>query len=179
MGMAIFIISLAVVFLTTILAYVVSRLGFQGAWPPPDAPPLPALLIGSTVLIVVSSGSMLRAVASVRADRLEHLQRWIVVTFVLGVGFLVVQGLAWRELVAAHFLVDDHLYAWAFYLLTGIHAAHLLGGLVPMAVVLVRSSKRRYSSERYQGIQMLATYWHFLDLAWIGLYATLIWGASE
>lgn len=179
MGMAIFIVSLAVIFLTTILAYVVSRLGFQGEWPPPDAPPLPALLIGSTVLIVVSSGSMMRAVAAVRANRLVDLQRWIIVTFVLGIGFLVVQGLAWEELVAAHFLVNDHLYAWAFYLLTGIHAAHLLGGLVPMVVVLVRSIKKRYSSERCRGVQTLATYWHFLDVAWIALYATLIWGASS
>ena len=176
--MALFIVSLAVVFLTAILAYVISRLGYQGTWPPPEAPGLPLLLVVSTAIIVVSSGSMMRAMAAVQRDWLLGLQRWMLVTLVLGVSFLVVQAFAWWELIRAYLLIDGSLYAWSFYVLTGMHAAHLVGGLIPMVVVLVRAYKRRYSSENYQGVAYLSTYWHFLDIAWIALYATLMWGEA-
>jgi cytochrome c oxidase subunit III len=72
-----------------------------------------------------------------------------------------------------------HLYAWTFYFLTGLHAVHVLGGLIPMFFVTVRAARLGYTRENHRSVAYLAMYWHFLDVAWITLYLTLLWGVSS
>ncbi len=69
------------------------------------------------------------------------------------------------------------LYAWTFYVLTAMHAAHVIGGLPAMAITAFRASRASYTPENHRGIVYCAMYWHFLDGAWIVLYATLWLGS--
>ena len=74
--------------------------------------------------------------------------------------------------------IQSNLWAWTFYVLTALHALHVLGGILPMAVVTRNALQHRYTPENHRGVTYVGMYWHFLDVAWLGLYATLWWATS-
>jgi len=175
-GMWLFLIVLAVVFAATILAYLIVRIDNGDAFVPPDAPRPPGLLLASTLALVLSSFTMQRALRAGRAGD-PRQGGLMLVTLLLALAFLAAQGLAWRELYRLNLAISDNLYAWTFYVLTGLHAAHVLGGLPPMIVTTVRASRAAYGPDDHRGITYCAMYWHFLDAVWIVLYATLLIGS--
>ena len=61
----------------------------------------------------------------------------------------------------------------SFYVLTGIHAAHIVGGLIPLIIVATRATTGRYTPAYYPGVRYTAMYWHFLDVVWLTLFVTL------
>jgi cytochrome c oxidase subunit 3 len=174
-GMLAFIASLAMIFAATILGVVVVRLEDDGAWPPVGLPGLPSLLAWSTVVLLLSSGTMWLASRAAGRGHAGPLARWMVATFGLAVIFLGLQGLAWWQLLSASVEITDHLYAWTVYVLTALHALHVVGGIVPMAIVTWNAIRDRYTVENHRGVTYVGLYWHFLDVAWLGLYATLLW----
>ncbi|MAB72272.1 MAG: hypothetical protein CMJ54_07165 [Planctomycetaceae bacterium] len=175
-GMLIFIASLAMIFAGAILGFLVVRLEDEGTWPPPGMPSLPWSLLFSTVVLVASSVTFLRATGALRRDDGPGLVRWLSVTLMLALVFLTVQTFAWWDLVGRGMDFSRHLYAWTFYFLTGLHAVHVLGGVIPLWIVTrrVRGGDRSESVRR--GVAYTAMYWHFLDVAWVVLYLTLIAG---
>lgn len=179
--MWLFIVSLAMVFATVAIAYVVVRLQLvsEGDWRPPDSPGVPRILILSTILLVASSGTLWQAsrVASRSAGPVA-VGRWMLLTVLLVAGFLASQIAAWDQLVEANLSFNSSLYAWLFYILTGIHALHVLGGLGPLVLTTCHAFKGRYQGapDRRRGLTYCGMYWHFLDVAWILLYALLLWG---
>ena len=178
MGMYILLLSLGMLFASGLLGYVVIRVEDSESWPPPGMSGLPWLLVISTFLIVISSGSMWFANRSAINGSRKALQAWMLITLVLGLSFLVFQVLAWLEMSAGKASFTEHLYAWSFYFLTALHAAHLIGGLIPMLIVTARSFGKGYSPENHRGVTYLGMYWHFLDGAWVLLFLTLIWGSG-
>ena len=178
-GMLIFIASLAMIFAASILGVMVVRLDDQGVWPPPGMPALPLTLFWSSMVLIASSGTQVLASRAAARGQGEALRRWMLVTFSLAVTFMVMQGWAWSELLDRGLDFSRHLYAWTFYFLTGLHAVHVLGGLIPMFFVTVRAARLGYTRENHRSVAYLAMYWHFLDVAWITLYLTLLWGVSS
>ncbi|MDZ4831989.1 MAG: cytochrome c oxidase subunit 3 [Phycisphaerae bacterium] len=179
-GMLLFILTLAIIFASTILAFVVVRLGptNAGRWPPPDAPPLPLALLASTLVLFLSDATIhVARVAAARGER--STGPWMLVTFVLALGFLATQYWAWSQAARAHMVLTEDLYAWTFYVLTALHAAHVIGGIVPMAIVTGRAFRGAYGPGRDDGVATCALYWHFLDIVWLALYATLWWGSQR
>jgi cytochrome c oxidase subunit 3 len=179
-GLWLFLLTLAVIFVSTLLAYVIVRLSPMNvdAWPPPDMPPLPDTLVYSTIVLLLSSVTM--HVALVAARRGERtVGGWMIATLALGIVFMVLQIVAWSAAAAANMAFEKHLYAWTFYVLTMLHAVHVLGGLGPMLVTTVRACRGAYHPENTVGIVYCAMYWHFLDAIWIVLYLTLLWGSQR
>jgi cytochrome c oxidase subunit 3 len=177
-GMWLFLLTLAVVFVATIIGYLAVRISPINAstWPPPSMPPLPGVLFWSTGALLVSSWTMHRGVRA--CERGEASQgRWMLTTLVLGIVFLALQVIAWREAIADNMRIADHLYAWTFFVLTGLHGAHVVGGLIPLGVVTVKALGGRYGPNRASGAIYCGMYWHFLDAVWIVLYATLWLGS--
>lgn len=173
LGVAIFLISLSVLFVASLVGYFVIRLQSE-AWPPPGTPDLPSGLWWSTLLILISSITIQGAVFAVRADRLYLMRALLFVTTLLGFGFLVCQGLNWRNLLQSQVPPTASLYAYTFYTLTGLHAAHVIGGLIHLTVVTVKAFRGKYWSLFHPGVRYAAMYWHFLDVVWIILFATLV-----
>lgn len=177
-GMWLLLVTLGVLFVAGILGYLVVRLGQDPLEPfvPEGAPPLPRSLLVSTLMLLASGATMHATVRSVRAGdgRAGGLAG---LTLLLGLGFLAVQVWAWAELWRAQLRLADSLYAWTFYVLTGLHAAHVIGGLVPLTLVWRRAAAGRYSPAHPEGVVYCAMYWHFLDAVWLALYATL-WAGS-
>jgi len=168
--MAIFLLSLAVLFLASLIALVAVRWRTGGGAGPSSLPPTLAL---STALILAASATVQVAAGAARANRQLLLRVTLLATLALGLAFLASQASAWGQLIAARMTMRSSLWGWSFYFLTGLHAAHVLGGLVPLGIVTVNAFHGRYSPLRSSSPRFVAMYWHFLGAVWIVLYATL------
>jgi cytochrome c oxidase subunit III len=128
---------------------------------------LPKVLWLSTMLIAASSAGFELARHVYRKGEWRLARRVLWLTAVLAVGFLGCQVSAWRELVRQGMYLTENPHSAFFYMFTGLHAAHLAGGLIALYVVLRGRSKRR------EVIDVLAYYWHFLGVLWLGLFQVL------
>ncbi len=182
LGVWLFLLTLAMVFATTIVGYVVVRLQLISAndWKPEGAPGLPWELFVSTVLLLASSVSTHAArSAAGKGGTGRTVGTWMALTCALAVGFLVFQALAWGVLIRQELTFGDSLYAWLFFVLTGLHGLHVLCGLPPLAIVTRRAFHGAYGSEpvSHAGLTFFAMYWHFLDGVWLVLFLVLLWGS--
>jgi cytochrome c oxidase subunit 3 len=128
--------------------------------------PLPRMLWVSTNLILASSLSFETARRLWRHGQLRLASRFLLGTACLGAAFLASQLTAWRSLVHAGVYMTHNPYSSFFYLFTGLHAAHLAGGLIALFVILGRKRRELIDAACY--------YWHFLGLLWIALFAILM-----
>jgi cytochrome c oxidase subunit 3 len=170
--MLVFLLSLSVLFLASIIGYLVVR-SRAAEWPPPGSPKLPAGLWVSTVIILVSSGTIQSALRSVRRNRLGALIGFMLMTLLLAVVFLVSQAVNWAWLMGIQATTQAELYLFTFYLLTGLHAAHVIGGVVLLSVVTAKAFRGRYSPRHHPGVRYAAMYWHFLDGVWLVMFVLL------
>ncbi len=173
LGMRILLASLSMLFASTITGYAVIR-SRAAAWPPPGVPSLPAGLWLSTALLVASSFTMYVALSGIRQGRQKALRTWLMLTFALGVAFLLSQTASWFVLVAERMTAKTNLYAFMFYLLTGLHAAHVVGGLIPLGFTVARAWKGSYTATSHAGVDHVSVYWHFLGVVWLILFVVLM-----
>jgi cytochrome c oxidase subunit 3 len=172
MGMKVLVLALSMLFGASLIGYMVVRLRAP-AWPPPGMPHLPDALWLSTVVIVISSFTMHSAVRAARHARQASLRTAMLLTTFLAVLFLLSQTVNWFSLAAASLTAGTNLYGFTFYVLTGLHAAHVIGGVIPLAVVTVRSWQGRYSAAFHPGVEYVAIYWHFLAVVWVVMFTLL------
>ncbi len=143
-------------------------------WPPEGTPELPVALWLSTALIVFSSFTIHAAVGAARDDAQRRLRTLTVLTLLFAIGFVIGQALNWWLAVGAELPPYRNMFAINFYLFTGLHALHVLGGLAPLAVVAVNAQRDRYTPDRHNGLRWTAWYWHFVDVVWLLMFATLL-----
>ncbi len=172
LGMRLFLASLSVLFAASITAYLVVR-ARAATWPPPDMPSLPSGLWLSTAIILASSLTVQRALSSARRDRRAQIYYGLLLTSALGVAFLFTQAINWWRLLAAHVTAGVNLYAFTFFTLTGLHAAHVIGGLIPLIIVTARARRGLYSSRFHPGVYYCTAYWHFLDIVWLVMFSLI------
>lgn len=136
---------------------------------------LPPAFYVSTAIILISSITMQLALSAVKKDRLQDVKRMLILTLLLGVGFVFAQFLGWMALIREGvYFVDKQTPSGSFfYVITGLHLAHLAFGLLGLIVTTFKAIRERYSSENYLGVSLCATYWHFLDGLWIYLFVFL------
>ena len=157
-------ISISAFFIALVIAY-----SWRKHTPPFwDPVPIPKTLLLSTVLILLSSGTFETARQLFRRGQWRIALQFLLATASLGTAFLASQLTAWRSLVMHGAFLAKNPHSSFFYLFTGLHAAHLIGGLVLLFVVLLGKSKRR------ELVDVAANYWHFLGVLWIVLYSVLI-----
>ncbi len=97
----------------------------------------------------------------------------MIVTAVLALAFLIVQAFNWYAILEANTAVKSTIYGFTFFVLTGLHALHVIGGIVPIWVVTRRANTGRYSAKDHDGVRLCAYYWHFLGVVWIILFVAL------
>lgn len=173
--MRLFLASLSVLFLASIVGYLVIRLRAP-EWPPPGTPPLPFGLVWATLVLLVSSGTMHVAFKGARSGNGSLLRAGLALTFLLGVVFLVLQVHNWSVLKAASVTAERDLYGFTFFLLTVLHAVHVLGGLAGLGVTTAKAFRGAYSAENHTGVQLASMYWHFLDVVWVVVFVVLYLG---
>lgn len=172
-GMWVGLASILMLFTALTSAYIV-RAASSNDW---KALPMPRILLLSTALILISSGTLELAKRKLKSALEGSYKTWLLITAALGVGFLASQLFAWRQLVQQGVYVSSHPHSSFFYLLTATHAVHLLGGLLALLYLIVRT-RSSLSDERLQGRRLAAVgavslYWHFMDILWIYLFLLL------
>ena len=158
-------------------ALIASYINLSGGeqWPPIV---VPRLLWLSTGLILLSSLTLEAARRSLKAGSDGAYVVWLFVTLLLGLGFLASQVSAWRELVAQGLYLATNTHSSFFYLLTGAHALHLLGGILGLSYLLLRTRRRREGvgaeMRRRAAVGVVTVYWHFMDGLWLLLFLLLL-----
>ena len=102
------------------------------------------------------------------------LREWFVLTYIMGAIFIGGQAFEYTELVHEGITLPSSAYGTMFYLTTGFHGLHVMGGLVAFLFVLGRTLvARRFTHEQAVTAIVVSYYWHFVDVVWIGLFATI------
>jgi len=152
-------------------AYIVKR--NQPNWQGYDLPPV---FFYSTAVILVSSLTMLVAVRKFKERRMDIYRRMLLVTAVLGTVFMALQWIGFKtlqdsgiKLVGAGSNVSGSFLA----VIAGVHMLHVLGGVVALVIMLLKAFSSKTKSYSRVGVEVAATYWHFVDILWIYLFIFL------
>ena len=180
LGIILFIVSEAVMFGAFFAQYFYNRI-LSDSWPtraglPPGfekVPSFPLPLI-MTVLLVASGFTAHWAQNAIRRDDRDQFTGWLIVTILLGLGFLGVQAYEYANFIFVEgFTITSGIYGTVFYSLTGLHGLHVTIGAILLIGVLIRGFMGHFSSRSHFGVEGTILYWHFVDVVWIALYATL------
>ncbi len=133
---------------------------------------VPFAAVNTTILVLSSVTCQLGVFAAERGDVIR-LRFWFIVTFVMGAVFVVGQIYEYTKLVDEGVTLQT-TYGSVFYLTTGFHGLHVTGGLVAFLFVLGRTyAARRFTHEQATSAIVVSYYWHFVDVVWIALFATI------
>ncbi len=140
-------------------------------WPPPgDTLDVVPVLI-ATILLVLSSGTMQMAVHRTTKGDKSGFLGWLMLTFALGALFVGMQASDWAN---RPFDISQNAYTSCFYVLTGFHAIHVIGGLFGMTLMGFRAKKSvRFGHRTAPAVEFLSYYWHFVDVVWIALFGAI------
>jgi cytochrome c oxidase subunit 3 len=170
LGMFLFIASEIMLFGAFFTAYFFVRVVNGTPWPTPPFH-LPIFVAGvNTAILVTSSFTMHWALQSIKKDNHAGLQAGMLLTFLLGLTFLLTQGLEYSRI---GFNTGDGAFATIFFCLTGLHGAHVFVGLTLLGFTTVRAFRGHFSSEHHHGVEIPGIYWHFVDVMWIVVYTTI------
>lgn len=166
------VLSIVMKFAAFTSAYIVRR--DEGNWREFD---LPLSLLFNTIIIALSSASMQWAFASARKDEIGRVKTGLAISLVLGLAFVVGQYFSFGDLVAGNTFfggADANPSGSFVYVLMGVHAFHLVTGLIFLAVVLKRTLNYQVHSRAMLSIGNATLYWHFLGGLWLYLYLFLL-----
>ncbi|MBI5944343.1 MAG: heme-copper oxidase subunit III [Chloroflexi bacterium] len=127
-----------------------------------------------TCVLLLSSFFMNRAETSIAHGDTKGFLNGTLITMVLGLGFLIgVVGLEWRLAKLEDVIVNKDVMGGIFYMMTGMHAFHVLTGVIFLFLVWRNGRKGYFTQEQHWGVEAAAVYWHFVDLVWIFFYPAL------
>ncbi|MFN4145627.1 MAG: heme-copper oxidase subunit III [Runella sp.] len=167
-------------FLVVLLVYL-SRKSVNIGWT--DAP-LPTLFWVSTAVIVVSSLTLHLANHAMRLDKFLQFRRYIWATLLLGILFVILQFLGWRQLIEQDVSMVNNPSIGFVYLISGLHLLHILGGIGALSWVSMQALRNSdyvdafvFSVNPPNQLKMRLTtiYWHFVDILWLVLFGFLVW----
>ena len=164
-----FLVTVMMIFAAFTSAYIVRQ--SEGNWLEFD---LPQSFWITSVIILLSSITMHWAYYSAKRDQIRNVKVAMGITVVLGVAFLVGQFIAWGDLVDMNVFFVGNPAGSFVYVLSGLHAAHLVSGVIVLLITLVSAFRYKIHAKRMDQIEMCATYWHFLDGLWLYLFVFLL-----
>lgn len=135
---------------------------------------VPLIFYYSTAAIILSSITIMIAKKAFEDRMMSRYSFWLAVTGVLGVLFVIFQIMGFTQLWDEGITITRNVSFSFLYVIVGLHALHVFGGLVALAIILIKSyskKKRIYSSVN---IDLMSTYWHFVDLLWLYLLVFMI-----
>lgn len=150
-------------------AYIVKR--NQANWLTYD---IPVIFYYSTAVIILSSITIMLSRRAFINREMKHYKGWLFATTVLGIAFVLLQYIGFKELWASGITLTRNVSFSFLYIIVGLHALHVLGGVVGLVVMYLKSYSRRRKNYNRIYIDLMNTYWHFVDLLWIYLLFFLL-----
>jgi cytochrome c oxidase subunit 3 len=175
LGMLAMLVSITALFATIVIAFLV-RSQTRAHW---QAVALPWGLWPSTAVILASSVTLELARRAFEGLDAGRYSRWLLATFVLALVFLGSQAVVFRQLVDQGVYFRQNPHSSLFYIITGSHALHVIGGMAGLFYLIYAASgmasgvKREFRARR-NSFQITAVYWHFLDFLWMALFGVLL-----
>ncbi|QQE13119.1 hypothetical protein JD969_06560 [Planctomycetota bacterium] len=202
-GMQLFLFSIGILFLASMIGFLIidfqirqpyDVIAYTDGSPEnrtitPDIPNvhMPYLLYLSSILIIASSFTMSSALKHVQYQRIPQFTRMIKITLFLAIAFILVQAPAAVELLEQHramlanspandeFMNTRQLALFGFIVfLIALHAAHVIGGIIPLGLITRNAVFGRYDHECYGPVKYITMYWHFLDAVWLVMFVVLL-----
>ncbi|GII90193.1 putative cytochrome c oxidase subunit 3 [Sinosporangium siamense] len=128
----------------------------------------------NTIILVLSSVTCQLGVWAAEKGQVAKLRFWYIVSFLMGSVFVGGQLYEYGELVSHGHTMQHSAYDSVFYLTTGFHGLHVTGGLIAFLFMLGRTyAAKRFTHEQATSAIVVSYYWHFVDVVWIGLFATI------
>jgi len=162
--------SIVMMFAGLTSAYIVKS--NQASWQPIV---IPKSFWYSTLVILLSSLTVQLALLAFKKREMNRYRTLIAVTTILGALFIVMQYIGFRQLWDSGITLRGSGAGQFLYVITGLHAAHVLGGIITLIVMFIKAffgASRNYSSVP---VELAATYWHFVDFLWIYLFIFFMW----
>jgi cytochrome c oxidase subunit III len=176
LGMMLFIASEVMFFAALFAAYFNAKATLP-VFPPEGydhvlrAIPIPLV---ATAILLLSSLTMQWGTSRIRKGDRTGLNRAVAVTLTLGIVFLIIQLYDYYELITVEqFGIDSGVYGTLFYTMTGFHGAHVLGGVIGLAVILSRGLAGQFTQRHHVAVEAVHYYWHFVDVVWVFLFLVL------
>jgi cytochrome c oxidase subunit 3 len=168
--MLLFIASEVMLFGSFFTAYFFVRVVERSDWPP-EGFELPRYVAGvNTAILITSSFTVHWALQSIRRNNRAGMQAGLVLTFLMGLTFLLTQVI---EYARVGFAPHDNAFTTIFFCLTGLHGAHVFVGLTILLFATIRAFRGHFSAAHHYGVELPGIYWHFVDIMWIVVYTTV------
>jgi cytochrome c oxidase subunit 3 len=161
--------SLLMMFIGLTSAYIVKR--NQANWQSFD---LPQFFWYSTVAIIASSVTIYLAEKAFKQREMKKYRSLVITTLVLGVLFIGFQLLGFQQLWAKQVTLTANVSYSFMYVIVGLHATHVLGGLIAMIILFAKAFSTKIRTYNSVPVELVSTYWHFVDVLWIYLLIFLI-----
>ncbi len=168
-GMSLLVLNEATFFAYLLFSYFYLSSLAQHAWPP-EGPPALKLVLPNTLVLIASSVTAWWASRGIEADNRNRLRIGLISSIVLGAVFLTIQGF---EFTSKDFRPNASAYSSSFFTITGFHAAHVLIGLLMLAVILIRAFRGHFRSSNHLAVTNAVLYWHFVDVVWLAVLFSL------
>ncbi|HTB64030.1 MAG TPA: heme-copper oxidase subunit III [Opitutales bacterium] len=169
-GMTGLILAESAIFTIFVVAYLF-YLGKSPAGPSPKQ--VLELPIINTICLLSSSASITFAVRALRRGREDLFRIWWFVTIALGAYFLAGTAHEWDHLIREGLTISTNLFGTTFYSLVGLHASHVVVGLLALTLVLAFALRGAIKTEHVERIEVLALYWHFVDAVWVVVFTVV------
>jgi len=170
-GMACLILAEAAIFIIFVVAYIF-YIGKSLSGPTPrDVLELP---IFSSICLLSSSFTVHKAESALHKGARGATSLWLAATVLLGSIFLAATGAEWYHLIKYdHLTIRTNLFGTTFYSLVGLHATHVIIGLIMLSLALGFSLGGQMTSKHYPRLQVLSLYWHFVDAVWVVVFTVV------
>lgn len=166
-GMWCLIATEAALFAYLLFSYFYLGASAQSQWVP-EMPKL-RLSLPNTVLLLASSAVLWWGEKGIRQGRRGRLSLALVVTVLMGALFVAVQLMEWKDKKLHPW---DSAYASSYFITTGFHLAHVVGGLLILLTLLLWTQLGKFGRERHAAVSIGALYWHFVDVVWLAVFAS-------
>ncbi len=133
----------------------------------------PASMIFSTAVLLISSFTYQKGLLAIRRNQQKHFLNLMAATLALGLLFLVSQFVGWTQLALAGLFSPKNPFCVLFYVITAVHALHLLAGLIWLGIVYTYARRGVFTAKKHLAPELLAIYWHFMDGVWVVLFFML------
>jgi len=127
----------------------------------------------NTVVLICSSLSVAIGIAAIKAGKQAVLKLCLAITLVLASSFLFIKYLEYSEHIRQGDLPSTNLFFSLYYMMTGLHAIHVMAGMAALTTMLIMTDRGAFSKEYSTPVEITGIYWHFVDLVWIYLFPLL------
>jgi cytochrome c oxidase subunit 3 len=150
-----------------------AQVGPTEGWPsPPTELNLPYSLVFTVILVASSFTCQLGVFAAERGD-VFGLRKWYVITLLMGLTFVLGQANEYRTLVTEGTTISSSAYGTVYYMTTGFHGLHVVGGLLAFIFLIARTKMSKFTPAQATAAIVVSYYWHFVDVVWVALFATI------